>query len=140
MPTPRPHAEIDGGRVFSSDSTVLAALAAGKLLIHFLTNGGYGYFRDEFYYLACSEHLAAGYVDHPPLSIVLLAISRWALGDSLHAIRFLPALAGAALVFLTGVMARELGGGRFAQALAALTMIVAPVFLGLDNFYSMNAF
>ncbi|HUI28372.1 MAG TPA: glycosyltransferase family 39 protein [Candidatus Kryptonia bacterium] len=119
----------------------IPALFAGlTLLVHSLTNGGYDYFRDEFYYIACSDHLAAGYVDHPPLSILLLAASRWLLGDSLHALRFLPAVASAALVWLTARMARALGGGAIAQTLAAVAVMVAPVFLAVGNFYSMNAF
>lgn len=129
-------------RSFLSANAVLIYLALCKLLIHVLTNlaGGYGYFRDEFYYLACSEHLALGYVDQPPLSIVFLWISRVILGDSLVALRFLPAVAGALMVFLTGLIARELGGGRFAQALAALAVLVVPTYLGMHNVFSMNSF
>ncbi|MCP3959692.1 MAG: glycosyltransferase family 39 protein [bacterium] len=117
----------------------LLAFAFAKLAIHLFTLRGYGYFRDELYYLACSDHLAWGYVDQPPLSISLLRASRAVLGDSVWAIRILPALAGAAMVFLVGWMARELGGGRFAQALAMCGAIVAPVYLALDHFYSMNS-
>jgi len=102
--------------------------------------GAYGYFRDEFYYLACSEHLDWGYVDHPPFSIALLAINRAILGDSLVALRFLPALAGALTVYLAGVTAREMGGGRFAQILAALATLCAPILLGMNSIYSMNSF
>ncbi len=93
---------------------LLISLAATKFLIHFAVNitGAYGFFRDEFYYIACSDHLALGYVDHPPLSIYLLKISRLILGDSLVAIRFLPALAGALTVFFTGLIVKELGGTR----------------------------
>src|SRR6266436_2944228 len=65
------------GTLVSNSNLLLAGLGALTLVLHCLTNGAYGYFRDEFYYIACSEHLAAGYVDHPPLSIVLLAASRW---------------------------------------------------------------
>lgn len=128
--------------IFTSDTAILVYLASLKLMIHLATNwaGAYGFFRDEFYYIACSEHLALGYVDQPPLSIVLLAISRWILGDSLVAIRFLPAVAGALVVFLTGRMVRELGGGRFAQIVAALSIIAAPAYLGTNNLYSMNSF
>jgi hypothetical protein len=125
--------------VFRSTSH-LAALALVKLGLHLATHRGYGLFRDEFYYLACSEHLALGYVDHPPLSILLLWLSRAVLGDSLLAIRFLPAVAGAVTVYLTGLIARELGGGRSAQLLAALAAFAAPVFLRLNHFFSMNAF
>ena len=121
---------------------LLAALAVAKFLIHFAVNaaGAYGFFRDEFYYIACSDHLAWGYVDHPPLSIGLLRISRLMLGDSLVAIRFLPALAGALTVFLAGLTARELGGGRFAQPFAALCVLLAPLHLAVNSFFSMNSF
>lgn len=116
------------------------ALALVTVLIHLLVSGRYEYFRDELYYIACSEHLAFGYVDHPPLSILLLAVSHRLLGDSLLAIRLLPALAAGALVLLTGWIARELGGGVFARTLAAIAVLAAPVFSGLTAFFSMNAF
>ncbi len=120
--------------------TFLLTFAAFKILIHLAVGKGYGYFRDEFYYLACSEHLAWGYVDQPPLSIFVLWIGRSILGDSVIAIRLLAALAGAATVYLTGWMAARLGGGRFAQGLAMTAAIITPMFLGLNNFFSMNAF
>ena len=119
---------------------VLASLAAAKLLVHFLVNGRYGYWVDELYFIACGEHLAWGYVDQPPLIACIAAASRWLMGDSLFSIRFFPAVAGACLVFLTGWMARELGGGRFAQVLAAVTVLVAPIFLAFNNLLTMNAF
>jgi hypothetical protein len=117
----------------------LGAIAAAKLILHLAAIGQYGYFRDELYYLASTEHLSWGYVDHPPFSIALLAVVRALFGDSLFAVRIVPTLAGVATVFLTGVIAWQLGGGRFAQALAALAALFSPVFLGLDHFYSMNA-
>jgi hypothetical protein len=118
----------------------LLAVALAKLVLHATAITRYGYFRDELYYLVCAQHPAAGYVDQPPLSIWILGLVRALLGDSLVAIRLLPALAGAATVFLTGRIARELGGGRFAQVLGALAALIAPVFLGTDHFYSMNTF
>lgn len=117
---------------------VLFTLA--KLVLHLTTATGYGYFRDEFYYLACADHLAAGYVDHPPLSVFVLWVVRGLFGDSLLAVRLAPALAGAASVALVGLMARALGGGRWALALAMTGALVAPLYLALDHFYSMNAF
>lgn len=101
---------------------------------------GYGYFIDEFYYIACAKRLAFGYVDHPPLSPWLLRVVLIIFGDSLLAIRVLPALAGAGALFLTGLMARELGAGKFGQSLAALGLAISPVFLVMCSFYSMNAF
>ncbi|HEU5312117.1 MAG TPA: glycosyltransferase family 39 protein, partial [Candidatus Eisenbacteria bacterium] len=104
----------------------LLAITATKLLLHLLAIGEYGYFRDELYYLASTEHLAWGYVDHPPLSIAVLAVVRAVLGESLLATRIVPALAGVATIALTGLLARRLGGGAFAQALAALCALLAP--------------
>ena len=75
-----------------ADLTVLGLIAFVKLVFHLATSQGYGIFRDELYYIACSERLAFGYVDHPPLSIVLLWLARRTLGDSLLAIRFLAAV------------------------------------------------
>ncbi|MFI5364165.1 MAG: glycosyltransferase family 39 protein [Candidatus Binatia bacterium] len=125
---------------FASVGAGLPVLAGATLLIHFLCNGRYGYWIDELYFMACGQHLDWGYVDQPPLIAVIARGSRWLFGDSLFAIRFFPALAGAALVWLTGVMARKLGGGRFAALLAAVCVVVAPVYLAFNNLLTMNAF
>jgi hypothetical protein len=122
-------------------TAILVGLAALPILIALVAaNGSYGHFSDELYYLACSDHLAWGYVDHPPLSIALLALIRAILGDALWALVLLPALAVAASVVLTGLMARRLGAGAFGQALAALAAVVAPTYLVFASSYSMNAF
>jgi 4-amino-4-deoxy-L-arabinose transferase-like glycosyltransferase len=105
-------------RTHSSGNVLIVISFAVALFVHLLTNGRYGYFRDELYYLACARHLDFGYVDQPPLSILLLRFSQLLLGDSLLAIRLLPALAGAAIVALTGIIARDLGGRGWAIALA----------------------
>src|SRR5690349_21943681 len=86
---------------------VVWAMAAAKLLFHIYFNNRYGYFRDEFDYLACARHLAWGYVDQPPLVPFLARISAEMLGYSLRAIRFLPALASSILVIQTAAIARE---------------------------------
>ncbi len=127
-------------------ASLVVGIALAKLLVHLGTNvivarpGGYGIFRDELYYLACAARLAAGYVDQPPLSIWLLALSRAVVGDSLFALRLLPALAGAATVFLVGLIAREMGGGRYAQGLAAGAATLSLIFVAYDVIYSMNGF
>jgi len=123
-----------------ASEVALLALPLGALLLHVAFAQGYGYFRDEFYYLACADHLAWGYVDHPPLSVALLFVARGLLGDSLLAIRLLPALAHALTVWLAGAMARELGGSRFARAMAMTATLIAPEYLSLGSVYSMNAF
>ena len=119
---------------------VLAGLAVVKLLVQFAGIRHYGFFRDELYYMACGEHLAWGYVDQPPLVAFAAWFARHAFGSSIVALRILPVLAGAAVVLLTGMLARELGGGRLAQWLAAATVLCAPAYLAFDSFFSMNAF
>ncbi len=116
------------------------SIALAQLVIQMFFHGNYGYFRDELYYIAGSKHLAFGYVDQPPLSLVILAGVRWVLGDSLQAIRLLPSLAISATAFLTALMAIRLGGGRYASALAALCVVAAPVLLGQGRYFSMNSF
>ena len=127
-------------RAARAAAILVGGIAAAKLLIHLYAGRHYGYFVDELYYLACSDHLDWGYVDQPPLIALITKGVRLTLGDSLPAIRFLPAVAGATMVWLAGLLARELGGGRFAQALAALCALFAPGLLALDGFLSMNAF
>ncbi|MBN2355763.1 glycosyltransferase family 39 protein [candidate division KSB1 bacterium] len=117
---------------------LFAALALALHLIATLA-GQYSIFRDELYYIACVNHPALGYVDHPPLSVWILAIWKWFAGDSLFSIRFLPALFGALSIFYICRIARELGGGRFAQILATTTALLAPIYLAFFGLYSMNA-
>ncbi len=119
---------------------MLFALACCKLLIQFAGINHYGFFRDELYYIACGQHLAWGYVDQPPLIALVAWLARHALGTSLFATRLLPILAGAAVVYATGRVVAELGGGIFAQFLAAVTILLAPAYLAFDTFLSMNAF
>jgi hypothetical protein len=127
-------------RLFGHPVAVAGWFALAGLFLHVLTNGGYGFFRDELYYLDCGEHLDWGYVDHAPLIAIIAKFGRTVFGESLRGIRFLPALAGAAKIFLTGMIARELGGSRFAIALACLCVLVAPIYLGIDTLLSMNVF
>jgi len=120
---------------------VLAGLALAYFLLEWVPGfaGDYGYFIDEFYYVACTRHLALGYVDHPPLSILLLRLVRAVMGDSLPALRVLPSLAGATTVLLTGLLARRLGANAFGQAMAAGAVMVSGIYQVLFGFYSMNS-
>src|ERR1700751_5560793 len=87
---------------------VVWAISIARLIFHVYFNNRYGYFRDEFDYIACGDHLALGYVDQPPLIPFLIHVSRAVLGDSLRAIRFVPTLASSLLVVQAGLIAREL--------------------------------
>ncbi len=129
------------GRVALFGATaILVYLALFKVLLHLLTAGNYGYFRDELYYVAAGERLDLGYVDFPPLVALVARITHVLFGDSLVALHVFPALAGAVVVVLTGLMARELGGGRFAQGLAAIATLIAPTILVFGTWLSMDAF
>jgi len=117
------------------------ALVLANLALHLVSVSwlAYGYMSDELYYLDSTARLAWGYVDHPPLSLAVLKLMRSAFGDSLLAVRLLPSVLGASLVWIAALLARELGGGRTAQWLAALATAATPLFLGVTSFYSMNA-
>src|SRR4029077_5729412 len=127
-------------RNYTTESVLIGVFSIAALLVHLLTNGRYGYFRDELYYTACARHLDFGYVDQPPLSILLLRLSQILLGDSFFPIRLLPALAGAAAVAFTGLITRELGGRGWAISLACAGSLCALFNLAGGNFFSMNAF
>lgn len=113
-----------------------------ELLLHLYTNAfaGYGYFRDELYYTACSNHLAAGYVDQPPFSAFILFLSIKIFGKAIFALRLLPAIVSAVIVFFTGLITRRLNGRYTAITLACIAVALAPIFLGTGTFYSMNIF
>src|ERR1700678_2383025 len=119
---------------------IVLFLAACKLLVQLYSAWHGGYFRDELYYLACSRHLAWGYVDQPPLIALIAWMVRSTIGESLLAIRLLPALAGVAEIARAALVARELGGKKVAQGLAALSVFAAGGVLAIDSVLSMNAF
>ena len=105
---------------------LLLALAAVRLLLHVLLNGHYGFHRDELAVLDDARHLAWGYVAYPPLTPALGRIDLMLFGPSLAGFRMLAALAQCAVMALTGLIARELGGQRGAQLLAALAVAAMP--------------
>lgn len=124
----------------SRGTALLVILAAVKFLLQFSCSGRYGPFRDELYYLACSEHLAWGYIDQPPFIAAVAWFTRHLFGTSLPALRIFPIFAGAGVVLLAGLMAREMGGGTFARILAGAAVLFSPAYLAFDTFLSMNAF
>src|SRR5437660_12881240 len=106
-------------------TSIIAGLALVTLIVHLLTIHRYGYFRDELYYIACARHLDWGYVDMAPLSALILRVELSLFGQSLHALRFFPAIASALTVALTGLIARELGGRIWAVVLACTASLSA---------------
>lgn len=123
---------------------VSCGFAAFKVLLHvaltlWVKHEGYGYFRDELYYLICGRHLAWGYVDHGPLVAVQARVAETIFGRSLVGLRMFAAIGGGLRVFLAGILAWALGGRRAAQVLAMICVICVPSYLGGDSYLSMNA-
>ncbi|MGP0075191.1 MAG: glycosyltransferase family 39 protein [Bryobacteraceae bacterium] len=117
---------------------MVLAIALAKLLFHWYFNNRYGYFRDEFDYMSCGDHLAWGYVDQPPLIPFLIRVCRAVLGDSLRSARFIPALASSLLVVQTALLAREFGGRAFALLLSAVAILIAPQYLSNASLLTTN--
>jgi hypothetical protein len=123
----------------SPNGVIAFGLLGAALLLHGATAWRYGYFRDELYFIACSKHLAWGYVDQPPL----VAVAAWLAapaGYQLVALRALPILAAGGTVYLAVRLAKELGGGAFAQALAGLATLLMPAYLLLGNTLTTTSF
>ncbi len=117
----------DQPRDTRNDTAILIALALGIFVLHTVTNGRYGFHRDELATLDDAHYLAWGYVAYPPLTPFLGRVSLDLFGNSVRGARFFPALAQAIAVFLSGLMARELGGRRMAQVVAALSVAIVPM-------------
>lgn len=143
---PVSHQAVRGAERLRSILWLALLFAAIKLLIQIVGNvlaqrTGYGIFRDEMYYLVCGRHLAFGYVDQPPLVALQARLSEILFGhETMWSLRLISGIAGAAKVFLTGVLGWALGGGRRAAALAMLAVIACGVYLGIDSYLSMNSF
>jgi hypothetical protein len=106
-----------------ADLWLLIAVAAATVMAHLLTGGRYGFHRDELATLDDARHLAWGYVAYPPVTPFFGWLSLHLFGTSLAGFRFFASLANAIAVVLTGLIARELGGGRGAQLLAACASV-----------------
>lgn len=127
-------------QVLFSNTAILIYLVLIKLLAHLLTSRSYGYFIDELYTIAESKHLDFGFIDMPPLVPLILAFNGWVAGYSLTAIRFLPAVCGALMVVFGIMMVRKLGGGKLAQVLTALSIIIVPVWLSMNSMFTYDSF
>jgi 4-amino-4-deoxy-L-arabinose transferase-like glycosyltransferase len=119
---------------------VLLGLALVKLVAQLSVAARYGFHRDELYYLAAGQHPSLWYVDYPPRTAMMARLSTIVFGHSLLGLRVWPAVAGAVIVVLGGLIARELGGGRFAQILAASLVLLSPMFLGGNSMFQTVTF
>ena len=122
----------------ASGMLAVIAIAAASFVFHMIFNNRYGYFRDEFDYIICGRHLAWGYVDQPPLVPALSRLFLAVFGESLRAVRLLPVLAVSAMIVLSGMIARELGGKRFAVILTSIAVLIAPIYLSNASLLTSN--
>jgi hypothetical protein len=127
-------------RRYATGLALVTLIIALRLLLHLLTANRYGIFRDELYYYACSQHLAWGYVDMPPFVPAVTWLFTKLLGSSLFVLRLIPALSESAAVALTGYLAYQFGGKRYAVALAALALAVSAVFVINGHLLGTNDF
>jgi Dolichyl-phosphate-mannose-protein mannosyltransferase len=109
------------------------------LAVHFYASGSYGIFRDELYFIVCGQHPDWGYVDQPPLIPLIAAAMHALFPGSLRMLRLVPALGHAVTVALTAETARVIGGGRFAQLLAALCVLIGGVYLATGTMLTTDA-
>src|SRR5437879_9152787 len=116
----------------SRQGYVIALLIAAKVGVTMAVADRYGWHRDELYYLASSRHLSLGYVDYPPVTPLLARLDQAVFPGSLPGLRLLTVLAGAAVIVIAALIARELGGGRASPALARLAGLISPLFLGAN--------
>ena len=124
----------------SRQGYAIALLVAAKIGITMAVADRYGWHRDELYYLASSRHLSLGYVDYPPVTPLLARLDQALFPGSLPGLRLLSVLAGAAVIVIAALIARELGGNRLAQALTGLAVLISPEFIGTNILFQTVSF
>jgi 4-amino-4-deoxy-L-arabinose transferase-like glycosyltransferase len=127
-------------RSVSSDTVILLLIALAVILLHALTGGRYGFHRDELATVDDGQHLAWGFVAYPPFTPFVARVAFTLFGPSLVGLRLFAALAIGVAIVLTGWMARELGGGREAQVVAAASVAIAPVALSAGGLFQYVSF
>ncbi len=131
---------MTSSKTFDRGLLLLLGLAVAKLLFHLLTNGQYGFHRDELATLDDARHLAWGYVAYPPLTPFFGRIELALFGTSLTGFRFFAALAQCVAMVVTGLMARRFGGGLAAMVVAAVAAMLAPISLSASSLFQYVSF
>ena len=139
LPSIAQHRSPRRGSLWTGNA-VLVAIAAAIAIVHLLTNNRYGFHRDELQFLSDARHLDWGFVAYPPLTPFLEHILLALFGVSMVGLRLFAVLAQAAAIVVTGLMARELGGARLAQATAAIAVALSPLSLFEGTEFQYTAF
>jgi hypothetical protein len=114
---------------FRSDAGILLLLATVRVVLHCLSNGQYGFHRDELQTLDDARHMDWGFVAYPPITPLVARLELTLFGTSLIGFRFFAAVAVSAVMILAGLITKELGGGRREQILAAVAVGISPISL-----------
>lgn len=130
---------MDGRRSPVAWPVILTA-AAAELVVLVATASRYGYHRDELYFRVAARHPAWGYDDQPALTPLLGRFSEWAFGESPRGLRVVSAVAVALVVVLVALIARELGGGRAGQAVAAFATAASGAAMAVGHLLSTTTF
>lgn len=123
-----------------NNNRILLLLALGGILIHILLNGQYGFHRDELDVLMNARRLDWGYVAYPPFTPFVARLGLELFGESLRGLRVFSAIAQGIVMILAGLMARDMGGRRNAQVLAAFAVFIAPIALMAGTWIMYFAF
>ena len=118
----------------------MLVVVAAKCALHLAVAGRYGWQRDELYYAVAGRHLQGGYVEFPPVTAWLSALARVLFGWSLVGFRAFAILAGAATIVVAALVARDLGGGRRAQILAAVAVGFSPILVATNGLFQPVSF
>ena len=131
---------MENSKISRNLITLILSISLLNLVIYLLTTAftSYGIFRDEYYYLACANRLDFGYVDHPPLSTLILSSWKSLFGDSMFVIRIVPAIVSSIIVYMIGLFTIRLGGSKAAVIISTVAFMLSPIFLGMNTIYSMN--
>ena len=121
-------------------SLALLCVCVACFLLHLLTNGQYGFHRDELATLDDAMHLDWGYAAYPPVTPFLARVGLTLFGSTPMAVRVLAALAQALVIWFTGWIAREIGGSARSQVVAALAVAVSPVSLSAGHLFQYVSF
>src|ERR1700730_1940183 len=127
-------------RWLKSETALIGLPAASVLALHVAPNGLYDFHRDSLYYLDSALHPAWGYVDYPPVTPMIARLSLSLFGASAWGLRLWPSIAGALMVVLAALIARELGGGSAARLLAAIGAATSLVLLGANWLFQTVTF
>ncbi len=123
-----------------TDTLILSGMALAAVLLHVLLNGQYGFHRDELDFIFNARSLEWGYISYPPLTPFFARLGLELFGESLRGLRVLPALAQGVVMLLAGLMARDMGGRRPAQIMAALAVFISPMSLMAGTLIIYSAF